>query len=306
MWVTACLTTLVERPPFRGAMAMAGIAAGLATATKYSAAPLLFSGLLVPGVRWRDRAVFCGAFGAAFAAASPYVLLDFNAARADVSFEGAHLAAGHVGADLGRGWTYHLTRSLPYGLGLPIYAAGLAGLVILLRNHRRAAAPLLGFAVPFFLAIGSGRTVFFRYILPLVPLLCMTAALTVRAVVHWRGFPVRARPLVAMTVLTAAIAAAPAIQSVRLDVLLAKTDSRVLAAEWLRPRLQPEHTLHDAGGDYTRLDLASARFHEWRYDATSHTFGAGTARPDWIVLSDSPLHDYASAPESLRDLVRDH
>ena len=304
MWATACLVALIEpapRPAWR-AMVLAGVAGGLATSTKYSAAPLMLSGLVVPAVRWQDRAMFAGAFCAAFAAASPYVLLDFAAFRADFSFEGAHLAAGHVGEDLGRGWIYHLTRSLPYGLGLPIFAAGLIGLPVLIRDHRRAAIPLLAFVLPFYIAIGSGHTVFFRYVIPIVPLLCLTAALAVRAIVD--RTPLRARPGAAMAILALLIASPSLVSSITLDRLLAKTDSRVVAAEWLAPRLQPEHTLHDAGGEYVRLDLAKARFHDWRYDAAARTFGAGDATPDWVVLYDSPLRDYASVPESLRDLVR--
>jgi len=304
MWATACLLVLIEGRGWT-AMAIAGIAGGLATSTKYSAAPLMLSGLVVPGARWQDRAVFAGAFACAFVAASPYVLVDFATFRADVSFEGAHLAAGHVGEDLGRGWTYHLTRSLPYGLGLPVYLAGLAGIPILVRRHARAAVPLLAFAVPFYIAIGSGRTVFFRYILPVVPLFCVSAGLAVRALVDSTALPLRVRPRAAMAALTALLAFVPLVTSARMDRLLARTDSRVLAAEWLIPRLRPEHTLHDAGGDYTRLALGPARFHEWRYDPASRSFGAGAALPDWIVLPDSPLREYATVPESLRDLVRE-
>jgi hypothetical protein len=307
MWATACLGLLVE--PRAGSaswmMALAGIAGGLAASTKYSAAPLMFSGLVVPGVRWQDRAVFVCAFVAAFVGVSPYALLDYGTFRADVSFTGAHLAAGHTGEDLGRGWTYHLTRSLPYGLGVPIYIAGLAGFPLLVRRHPRAAAPLLAFAVPFFIAVGSGRTVFFRYILPLVPVFCLTAALAVRAAAEWSGSRLRLRPPPALTIITVLLVASPVVNSVRLDRLLAKTDSRALAAEWLKPRLGSGQTVHDAGGDYTRLDLGKARFHAWRYDAETRTFGAGDATPDWIVLYDSPLRAYTPTADSLRQLVRE-
>jgi hypothetical protein len=263
----------------------------------------MLSGLVTPDVRWQDRVIFAAAFAAAFLTASPYVLLDFGTFRADVSFEGAHLAAGHVGGDLGRGWAYHVTRSLPYGLGLPIFFAGLIGMPVLARRHLRAAIPLVAFVLPFYLAIGSGRTVFFRYILPLVPIFCLTGALTVRAIAAWTAPLFRVRANAVTTVLTVLIASTSFVNSVRLDRLLAKTDSRVLAAEWLIQRLRPEHTLHDAGGDYTRLDLGSAPFHDWRYDAATRSFGAIGAMPDWIVIEESPLREYALVPESLRDLT---
>ena len=51
------------------------------------------------------------------------------------------------------------------------------------------------------------------------------------------------------------------VNSVWFDVLLSRTDSRVLAARWLAPRLRPEDSLYDAGGAYTRLDLSRIDFH---------------------------------------------
>ena len=304
----ASLALLVEASATQrvALFALAGLVGGLATSTKYSAGVLLIAVLAVPG-GWRSRLAFVSAFAGGFLVGTPYAALDFPTFRADVLFERAHLAAGHTGIDLGPGWTYHLTRSLPYGLGVPIFVAAIVGLVLLWMHHRRAAAPLGLFAIALFLAIGSGRTVFFRYILPLLPLACLSAAVAIRVLALWAAPRTGTSPAMATAVLAVIVAAPPLVNSVRMDLLLARTDTRVLAAEWLAPRLRPDDTLHDAGGDYTRLDLGRTRFHEWRYDAATGRFAnAGEKMPDWLVVYDYavPLGHYASTHPGVRTLLQ--
>jgi hypothetical protein len=108
-----------------------------------------------------------------------------------------------------------------------------------------------------------------------------------------------------LAALAAAVAWPSLYQSVEIDRLLGRQDSRVLAAAWLTERLRPEATLHDSGSDYTRLWFGDTPFHAWRYDARTGSFGdPGGATPDWIVLYESPLPEYTSAPDSLRELAR--
>jgi len=287
----------------RGLFAAAGVAGGLATSAKYSAGAIVALAAAAPAIAW--AVVFVSTWAVGFLAGTPYALLDVPAFSGDVSYERAHLSAGHT-VLLGRGWLYHLQTTLPHGLGLAIFAAAVCGIpVVALRYRRKALAPAL-FAAAFFLSIGAGRTVFFRYALPLVPIACVFAA----AAVHAAAGSIGARAKLPSSALAPALAIAIAVpsfsQSVQLVRLLSRTDSRALAAEWLAPRLRPEHTLHDSGGDYTRLYLPSVAFHEWRFDPVTRSFGdpAG-ATPDWIVLYASPLPEYTAAPDPLRDLVNE-
>ncbi len=232
-------------------------------------------------------------------AGTPFALLDFPAFATDVSYERTHLATGPT-VVLGRGWIYHLITTLPYGLGWAIYAAAAAGIVVLALRLRRQALPLALFAIAFYVSMGAGFTVFFRYALPLLPIACACAAVAVCAVAKRFG----AHGRLAAAALALIVALPSFAQSAALDRLLAKRDSRVIAAEWLAARLQPDDTLHDSGGDYTRLSLGAARFHAWRYDAATRTFGDPSgAIPGWIVLYESPLPEYTAAPDSLRELV---
>jgi hypothetical protein len=107
-----------------------------------------------------------------------------------------------------------------------------------------------------------------------------------------------------MVLLTALLAAPPLASSVRFDERLARTDTRVLAAEWLRPRLAPEDAVHEAGGLYAAIDLGGAPFHRWTFDPASSSFiDAGGRLPEWLVLESSPLWTYASVAPELRSLA---
>lgn len=304
-----------------GLFAAAGAAGGLATSTKYSAAAILAVAAAAPTLA--AAALLVGAWGAAFVAGTPFALLDARTFAADVAYDRAHLSGGHA-VMLGRGWIYHLHTTLPRGLGLAVALAAVAGVFVIATSHpgpklswRRPdlsgpatptghpAMVLALFAVGFFALIGAGQTVFFRYALPLVPVACVCAAAAVVTAAGWLSRRTGlAEPAIAAAL--AALLAAPSFyQGAQLDRLLARTDSRVLAASWLVERLRPEQTLHDSGGDYSRLSFGDTRFHQWRYDAATRSFGApGGATPDWIVLYESPLPEYTAAPESLGDLVR--
>lgn len=298
--------------------AAAGLLGGLATSTKYNAAAVAFAMiaaqivLFLPGSRhvrswrgWLPLVTFGVSMVAAFLIGTPYAVLDFPTFWRDLQYDFTHLAEGHRGIVLDRGWIYHATHSLPYGVGITAYIAAVAGLVFLVRYHRAAAGVLGAFAVAFYYAIGSGYTVFFRYVLPLVPLLCLTAALAVSRAADWIGARWRVRPAAALTVLLVITLGPSLVQSTWFDLLLARTDTRVLAGKWLEERIRPEESLHDAGSPFTRLDLWRVAFDRWEFDEAANEFGGREGRtPDWLVLYRSPLTTYASVPPALRQLAQ--
>jgi Dolichyl-phosphate-mannose-protein mannosyltransferase len=325
--------------------AVAGLLGGLATSAKYNAAVVVVSMaaaqillLARPGPgswaarRWRSlapAAIFAAAFVGGFVAGTPYAVLDFPAFAADFSYDLTHLSGGHA-VPLGRGWYAHVTRSLPYGCGLLLLVAGLAGVGIGARRHPEHTFIVASFAAAYYAVIGSGYTVFFRYVMPLVPIVCLFAAIATKHAVDLLGagfktysvafafrrksnagriLPAKAgshlgRSETILVALLMFVAGPSLLRSVRMDLVLARTDTRVIAAQWLGPQLRPEHTLHDAGSDYTRLDLRDRRYHEWRFDPNTQSFGHPEGlTPDWIVIPDSPLRQYASADPGLRRLV---
>jgi hypothetical protein len=118
-------------------------------------------------------------------------------------------------------------------MGLPLLLAAATGAWLALRRSPGRAWVLLAFPLVFFGIAGSGRTVFVRYMLPLAPLLCALAAITVDQVadrLRARG-SARANAIACAFVLL--LAAQPAWSLFQFDRLLSRADSRLLAREWL-------------------------------------------------------------------------
>lgn len=174
--VLACLS-LQERGTVRAAL-WAGALAGLATSTKYNAGllalPLALAAWFSTGPRLRLVVVGGAAMVAAFLAGTPYALLDSATFWHDFAFEAQHLLTGQF-VDVGSGWVHHLETLWVTQGGLFLLVA-LGGGLVALRLEPRRALVLFSFPVVYYLAIGRGETAFFRYILPVLPFLCLAAA----------------------------------------------------------------------------------------------------------------------------------
>ncbi|MGH9372124.1 MAG: glycosyltransferase family 39 protein [Vicinamibacterales bacterium] len=301
-----------------GGFALAGLAGGLAASTKYSAAAVVVSMaaahvLMLARFRqmpwnprtWLPSVAFLAGVAGGFLAATPYAVLDFEKFSADLRFDFTHLSGGH-GLNLGRGWIYHLTHSLPYGAGVLTFLAASVGVVPLVRQYPRHAFVIGSFAAAFYASIGSGYTVFFRYVLPLIPIACLSAAIAVRHAGPWIARRGGVSTGAAILVLGSLVAAPSLVHSIWFDVVLARKDTRVLAAEWLAPRIRTGETLYDSGGDYGMLDLGRRGHHVWRFDPSTGSFGHPEGHtPDWLVLHRSPVRTYANHAPGLRRLAHE-
>ena len=306
-------------------LAAAGVVGGLAASTKYNgfgvAVPFAVAALerLTRGGRAPSSvsalrrlpaaaAVFAVAFAAGFFGGSPYILFNWNRFVTDATTQGAALAAGH-GLRLSRGWRYHAVLTLPAGLGWPIYLSGLAGFAILMMRRFRQSAVLFAFPVAYYIVAGSGYRVFARYIIPVVPFLCIAAAWAVVAAV--RAIVPVARPILvdaAVGIAAIAMVIVPARNVVLMDRLFSRPDNRLVTVRALPTFIPSGSSLYHSGGSYGRLpfELAGADFAiaESTYDDAAGQFSDGKL-PDWIVLQRSPLVLYSDVPQSLERLVRD-
>ena len=110
----------------------------------------------------------------------------------------------------------------PFGLGLGVFAAAIAGGVVAAFRRRRVDMALLALIGSYYLVTGASHENFFRYQLPMLPALAVLAGGLVRVV------PARA---LAPAVVAAALLLAPSLYaSVAEDRLLGVTDTRRLAA----------------------------------------------------------------------------
>ena len=297
----------------------AGVIVGLAASTRYNAGVLIAVGLVIAAIggSGRDKslppravvrgvATFLLAALIAFVAGTPFAVLDYPQFFAGLRFDGGHLEAGH-GVVLGRGWLYHLTFSLRYGLGTPLLAASIAGMVLLAARSWRTAALLCTFPILYYLILGRGYTVFARYMTPMVPFLCITAAI---AVVELANRATRSWPR-SRTWMVAIVATAVALPSIgrviAFDRLISRADTRLMASRWLASRMQPSEWVADAPaailyplfGRPPTLQLA-------HFDAVSRRFLSeqnAVVTPTWIAIATSPLSVYTTVPAELQASV---
>ncbi len=322
MSAVALLLHAHDRPALRG-FALAGLVAGLATSTRYNAALLASPAVVSAVAAWRagDRhaPVRIPMFGvmmvAGFVAGTPYAVLDPQRFWIDASSEATHLGAGH-GLDLGPGWVYHATTTLRHGVTLPVLGAAVAGLVAAFRMRSWRAAIVFAFPIVYYIVAGRGETVFARYMIPMVPFVCAAAgvliALAVRAVP--RSTAHDATTLIVAASLALAVGSVSFWKSVRLDRLMARTDSRVLAAEWLLQQGSAGEAVYISGSHYGRPDLfvrgKPGPLTVVTFDPQAQVFrdpdGSEVPSPQWIVVQQSPLIQYSHVPDAITHRLRDY
>lgn len=270
---------------------IAGALAGLATSTKYNAAllcvPILVAGVLSAGRPVRLVGIAALAMVGAFLLGTPYALLDAGAFLRDFRYELGHLATGHY-VDVGNAWLHHLTASLRYGLGAPLLAAGLFGIVVAFLEDRRRAAVLFAFPLLYYVVIGRGETAFYRYILPVVPFVCIAAGRLVERLQERRG-------VVVAGLLAAALAGPTLLSSVQALRILARGDTRDAMGLWIESTIPSNATIVHAGA-YTGAPMLQrnvanqAREYEAKQGRSD---AAGFRKPDDLkwYRQDRPMYD---------------
>ncbi|HWP64571.1 MAG TPA: glycosyltransferase family 39 protein [Candidatus Limnocylindria bacterium] len=267
-----------------------GAAIGLATGIKYPALLLLAPAWVAVAAgsdrrgwrRWLDvrLAAVGGAAALAFVATSPYLLLNPETRRAVLGVFGSifpSLFPSLVPAALPpalfemtperawwSGFAYHVGVSLRYGIGwLPLLLA-VPALVWGWRSPRPMARVAVAWIAVYFVVHGLSPMLLSRYMTPLLPALFLleaglAAAVLARAT-RWRAL--------AATAATLALVGPPLVQSLAYDRVMARTDTRVLATEWLAAHAEPG----------TRVLVAGTVF--WGYGEPLMPPGVEKLRPE--------------------------
>jgi len=233
--------------------ALAGVGLGLACATKYTAGIALAPLLAAAAVRVRDERgarrtdallaiALAGALAvAAFVIANPYSVLDYSAFHRDLVHQStlSAEAQGKLGAPSHGGIVYYLW-SLTWGLGWAPSLAALGGALVLLRRNVRLALVLVPAPLAFLALMGTEGRYFGRWLMPILPLLCLLAAFFVlelaTAIAGPRERP-RLRAPAARALLVALLIAATLAQgtlySVHSGLALSRADTRNLTRAWM-------------------------------------------------------------------------
>lgn len=235
---------------------LAGLTLGLAAATKYTAGIGVLA-LVAAHIYARDEEGYSPSMflliaalavaAVAFLAVTPYLfVMTSQGFRVNpdfvrgVTFEMEHARAGGTFAFVGTGsgWVYHLLRSLPAGMGYIALAVSVVGCVLLIQRGGPVPLVLFSFAIPYFAFTGASKERFLRYMLPLLPVLAIAAAyaaerlrdaVTPRLGGMWAAL--------AAGVPGAAVFGVTLWYAAQMTSIMAATDVRDQAANWLRPQL---------------------------------------------------------------------
>ena len=186
--VTLLLTVRAARERTPIAYAWAGAAAGLAAAAKYNALVVLLPVYLAWAIdqthlSWRGRrgaapALILGGFVAAFLVVTPYSVLDITAFLNGFGAQLARFAPGARTLPEPAGILYIKHLNLAAAGWLPLAAIG-AVFALWRTRGRRDWTPVVGFVAVYAWVLAAHPLVFARYALPLVPALCLLAAVPI-------------------------------------------------------------------------------------------------------------------------------
>jgi hypothetical protein len=224
-----------------------GLWLGLGAACKYSPAllalPLLLAHARRPGGRRGFAVLLDGrlwwtglAALAAFAATTPYTLLDLSRRWSDFQLGAAVLTTGPFGGERHFAAVDYVRHLLPDDLGWPLYLLLAAALGWALLRPARERTLIVAFLVPYLILFGLVPTPFTRYLLPALPLLLVLGAAAGRV---WWGRK-GARPW-AVVALALALLGLGWRSALFMEHSL-RPDSRALAREWFAAQV-PDRTV---------------------------------------------------------------
>lgn len=237
---------------------LAGLVGGFAFSTKYNGlgvvlwgplASLLISirnkSNLISGILSRQNLFFFIFFFLGFTIGTPYWIQSFPEIAGQIlrcwQQWGSH-GSGQLGVDGKWNWFHYLFVILPDGLGWPLVAFSVLGFLRLLwkansKNIFFAVFPLL-----YFLITGASSVRASRYLLPMVPFLCLAGAQFISSL--WGGWEKKKWfPPFVFPFIGALIIAPSAANLARYLALKSVPDTRQLAYEWLEGHLKPQETV---------------------------------------------------------------
>jgi 4-amino-4-deoxy-L-arabinose transferase-like glycosyltransferase len=297
------------------AFAWAGAAAGLATGTKYTAwvailLPLAAAAMAAApfDVRVRRAIAASAAFFGAFLLAAPYTVLDLPGFLNGFGTLAAAVPKRPPSAE--PGWIVYL-KHLRIALGWPGFALGGVGLILfavrVVRGPARVGSALVLLVMPVFWLMIIDRTLIFaRYLIPIVPFVCLLVATAVVSCASGLRRVALPRMAVATLVvaLNVAVLAKPALTSISWDREMSRPTTVGLAREWISARARPGTrivhelpSLHFLPGLHYRVEYLTSLTEK------GLDFYLG-GRADYVVATSAVYGPFFSAPDRFQEQHR--
>jgi 4-amino-4-deoxy-L-arabinose transferase-like glycosyltransferase len=309
--LTLLLTLQAHERPSARTFALAGAAVGLAAAVKYNGGLALLMPLaacwMTPSARPSRLACAFAAVGAAalaFFIGAPYTLLNLPGFLDRFASLTAEYRNGAPPPESGA-VLYLKHLRLQFGWpGMFLIAAGLLmGLVRAVRGPGRVAwASVLVFTIPYFFVVAQQRIIYARYMLPIVPMLCVLSAAAVVSgvsVLRRYQFPRGVRTLL-IVALTLALLVPPANVAWAFNRTISQTSTLDQAYDWIVPNIPKHSTIVMEGGHLILPDdeYQTVRIGQLRYRTYEQYVSEGV---DYLIASSQCYQPYLDAPRTYRD-----
>lgn len=252
--------------------ALAGFALGLAVAMKYNLAVLALPLCLALAVRLRTPpsqergglikavAASIGAAVAGFLMGTPYALADSTRFLRDIQAKAALGTVPEFGQTPELAAVFYLSV---LGQGVGLFVLGLASIGAFLvwrQNHRWLGTLVFVVVMPYLYLMFHYKIAFARFALPLLPFVCLLAAVSVHELHRLVGARPFMRYAAACVLLLSVLE--PASRLVWHDILLSREDTRIQAKRWIEARLSQGTRIGTE--DYgPPLSSRYAVMHEW-------------------------------------------
>jgi hypothetical protein len=185
---------------------------------------------------------------AGFLLGTPYAVLDFKAFAAGLISQMLHARLGHLGVEESGFWGYFTVLEPSGGIGALLALAALGGILLSLWKPEARTWLLLCFPVFFYLLLGRSALKVDRYLIPVIPFLCIYAAVFVERTAV--GLRARLAPRATIAALTLALSALPLFYLVKWCRIITQPDTRREAAIWIDNNIAPETVIAKRVGSW--------------------------------------------------------
>lgn len=169
--------------------------------------------------------------------ASPYIFLDWQTVLANVRGEVRPAHLGHTGQGFFANLTWYVRDQIGGSMGLIGLALAIGGTIVSLARRGIASWTLVPAAVGLLILICSQSMIWSRWVLPLLPLFCIFAAVGIVELAHLVGRSLSARGKAQLTALLFSVAAFPSLAGAWAGSAERANDTRTQAADWARANI---------------------------------------------------------------------